>query len=57
MNAPTVGSCTTPREKTLKVFKGMEPKAIPPDIEARLMAALKRMKKDRGGICGEKVDV
>lgn len=44
-------------QKTLKVFKGMEPKAIPPDIEARLMAALKRMKKDRGGICGEKVDV
>jgi hypothetical protein len=29
-------------EKTLKVFRGMEPQAVPHDIEVRLMAALEK---------------
>jgi Putative zinc-finger len=29
-------------EKTLKVFKGMEPPQVPPRIEARLLQALAR---------------
>jgi anti-sigma factor (TIGR02949 family) len=28
--------------KTIKVYKGMEPQAIPPEIHDRLMAALQR---------------
>lgn len=44
--------CNT-TEKTLKVFKGMEPHAVPKDIEARLMAALE--KKCKAG--HKKVDV
>ena len=28
--------------KTIRVYKGMEPQPIPPDIEHRLMAALER---------------
>jgi anti-sigma factor (TIGR02949 family) len=37
-------------EKTLKVFKGMEPQAVPEPIRARLMEALERkMKAKRGG--------
>ncbi|HEY3456918.1 MAG TPA: anti-sigma factor [Bryobacteraceae bacterium] len=38
-------------EKTLKVFKGMEAKAIPKDIHSRLMAAIERKLRDKGG-CG-----
>ena len=38
-------------EKTLKVFKGMEAKAVPPDIEKRLMSALEKRIADRGPIC------
>ncbi|MBV9268031.1 MAG: zf-HC2 domain-containing protein [Acidobacteriaceae bacterium] len=45
--------CNT-TEKTLKVFKGMEAKAVPPDIEHRLMAALEKRIADRGPICGQK---
>jgi hypothetical protein len=33
--------CNT-TEKTLKVFKGMEPQCVPPAVEARLMEALSR---------------
>ena len=45
-------------QKTLKVFKGMEPQAIPSDIHARLMAALeKRIKDDPKGLCRHKKDV
>ena len=29
-------------QKTLKVFKGMEPQAVPADVEAKLMRALER---------------
>ncbi len=29
-------------EKTLKVFKGMEPQQVPPEIHARLLEALER---------------
>jgi anti-sigma factor (TIGR02949 family) len=37
-------------EKTLKVFKGMEPKAVPQDIQSRLLAALARRIADKGPI-------
>jgi hypothetical protein len=33
--------CNT-TEKTIKVFKGMEPQAVPPHIQDRLMAALEK---------------
>ena len=35
-------------EKTLKVFKGMEAKAVPEDIQTRLMAALAKRIADKG---------
>jgi anti-sigma factor RsiW len=41
--------CNT-TEKTLKVFKGMEAKAVPEDIQSRLLAALDRRIKERGPI-------
>jgi anti-sigma factor (TIGR02949 family) len=37
-------------EKTLKVFKGMEAKAVPQDIQSRLLAALARRVADKGPI-------
>ena len=44
-------------EKTLKVFKGMEPQAVPEPIRARLMDALQRKFKAKGGKCdGGSVD-
>jgi len=33
-------------QKTLRVFKGMEPRAIPEPIHSRLMAALEKRMKD-----------
>ena len=40
-------------EKTLKVFKGMEPQPVPEPIRARLMEALERkIKSKRGGFGG-----
>jgi anti-sigma factor (TIGR02949 family) len=45
-------------EKTLKVFKGMEPQPIPTEIHARLMAALeRRMQQDPRALCRRKTDV
>lgn len=45
-------------QKTLRVFKGMEPQAIPPEIHSRLMAALeKRINQDPTGLCPRKTDV
>jgi anti-sigma factor (TIGR02949 family) len=45
-------------QKTLRVFKGMEPQAIPSDIHSRLMAALeKRIKQDPRGFCRGKSEV
>jgi hypothetical protein len=38
-------------EKTMKVFKGMDCQPVPKSIQARLMAALERRMKDKGG-CG-----
>jgi hypothetical protein len=35
-------------EKTLKVFKGMEAKAVPSHIQAKLMQALERKMKEKG---------
>ena len=34
-------------QRTLKVFKGMEPQAIPPSIESRVMKALERRIADQ----------
>jgi anti-sigma factor RsiW len=45
--------CNT-TEKTLKVFKGVLPKAVPADIQDRLLAALERRIAARGPICGDK---
>jgi len=35
-------------EKTLKVFKGMEPQPVPSHIQAKLMEALEKKKKSKG---------
>ncbi len=35
-------------QKTLKVFKGMDPKPIPDDIHTRLWDALERKMRDKG---------
>lgn len=44
-------------EKTLKVFKGMEPKEVPEHIRTRLMDALERKMKSKRGACGGSVEV
>jgi len=37
-------------QKTIRVFKGMEPQTIPPDIHSRLLTALqKRIAADNSG--------
>jgi anti-sigma factor RsiW len=33
--------------KTIKIYKGMEPYSIPPDVESRLMKALERKMASR----------
>jgi hypothetical protein len=38
-------------QKTLKVFKGMDPKPIPNDIHDRLWAALEKKMRDKGSGC------
>ncbi len=38
-------------EKTLRVFKGMDCQPVPKGIQARLMAAIEKRIKDKGG-CG-----
>ena len=44
-------------EKTLKVFKGMDAKPLPPEVHSKLMEALERRLKTAGhGTCGHKVD-
>jgi len=43
-------------EKTLKVFKGMEIKPVPADIQARLLAALEKRVAAKGPLCGKKTD-
>lgn len=35
--------------KTIQIYKGMEPQAIPQDIESRLMAALEKKMAARRG--------
>ena len=42
-------------QKTLRVFKGMEPQSIPSDVHSRLMAALERRMAAKGplGHCKE----
>ena len=37
--------------KTLKVFKGLEPQAVPRNIESRLMAALEKKMQEEGPCC------
>jgi len=38
-------------EKTLRVFKGMDCQPVPKGIQARLMAAIEKRMKEKGG-CG-----
>ena len=45
--------CNT-TEKTLRVFKGMEAKPVPADIQERLLAALEKRMAARGPICEKK---
>ena len=44
-------------EKTLKVFKGMEPQAVPEHIQTRLMDALHKKCRAKRAAEGGKVDV
>jgi anti-sigma factor RsiW len=39
--------CDTTK-KTIKVYKGMEPCTIPPEVHTRLMAALEKKRKKEG---------
>ena len=39
--------CDTTK-KTIKVYKGMEPCTIPPEMHTRLMAALEKKRKSEG---------
>ncbi|HLH04045.1 MAG TPA: zf-HC2 domain-containing protein [Bryobacteraceae bacterium] len=45
--------CNT-TEKTLKVFKGFEPQAVPKDIQDRLMAAIEKKMQEEGPCCKKK---
>jgi anti-sigma factor RsiW len=45
--------CNT-TERTLKVFKGLEPQAVPRDIQDRLMAALEKKMAEEGPCCKKK---
>ncbi len=38
-------------QKTLRVYKGQEPLAVPPDVSERLMAALQRKMAEKRGRC------
>jgi len=46
--------CNT-TEKTLQVFKGYQAKAVPTDIQDRLLAALERRIAARGPLCRKTV--
>lgn len=48
--------CNT-TERTVKVFKGMDCKPVPPGIQQRLMDALEKRIAERGPICDKKTDV
>lgn len=48
--------CNT-TEKTVKVFKGCQPKAVPADVESRLMAALEKRIAARGPLCKKHASV
>jgi len=43
-------------EKTIKVFKGMEPQAVPQHIQARLMEAIEKKCHSRRAAASEKLD-
>lgn len=47
--------CNTTK-KTLQVFKGMEAKAVPQEIQGRLMAALEKRLAEKGPLCGKQMD-
>ena len=38
-------------QKTMRVYKGVEPQAVPRDVSERLMAALQRKMAERRGRC------
>jgi anti-sigma factor RsiW len=44
-------------EKTIKVFKGMEPQPVPEHVQARLMAALEKKCKAHRAAKGGKIEV
>ena len=44
-------------ERTLKVFKGMECQPVPEPIRSRLMDAIDRKIRSKGGKCGGGVEV
>ena len=46
-------------EKTIRVFKGMEPRAIPEHVHAKLMQAVEKKMREKGcAPCGDrKIDV
>ncbi len=44
-------------EKTIRVFKGMEPQAVPKDVQTRLMDALEKQIRIKGTPCDHKTDV
>lgn len=43
-------------EKTLKVFKGMEPQNVPPAVEAKLMRALQEKMRAKAERTAKKAD-
>jgi anti-sigma factor RsiW len=45
---PNCWVITDTTRKTIQVFKGMAPKSIPPEVHARLMAALERRSAEGG---------
>jgi anti-sigma factor RsiW len=38
-------------QKTLRVYKGVEPQTVPPEVSNRLMAALRRKMEEKHGRC------
>jgi hypothetical protein len=48
---PTCWVVCNTTERTLKIFKCMELKAVPANIEARLLAALEKRIAERGSLC------
>ena len=48
--------CNT-TEKTIKVFKGMEPQPVPQAVQTRLMEALEKQIRIKGTPCNPKTEI